>query len=229
MPILCHCFETSYFYLKFRHSLSFFPSPFYILLLYSSSVLTVSSQWVTIKLSSLSLASLLLIILSSAYCQLHMDIPKKPLITALYTFMFLILVSGITVLLGHLAEKPRSIFVLLFVILYSNFLLPHCFLFVSTVMLVWTPHLVNADYYSWMSYLMPIQLLSGSELNSLNTPHYVIPFLKNLHGFTDTRNNLFDLPYIGILTLYPCKIICFLKILFFPLLHNIVYLLSFTW
>lgn len=44
------------------------PSSLYILLFGSLSVLTVSSEWITIKYSSLSLAFLLLIILSFAHC-----------------------------------------------------------------------------------------------------------------------------------------------------------------
>lgn len=194
MPILCHYFETRYFYLKFRHSLSLLPSPLYILPLCSLSVLTVSSEWVTIKLPSLSLASLLLIIFSSTYCQLHMDIPKKPLITVLYTFMFLILVNGITVLSGHLAENPRIIFVPLFVhsifeiSLTSSF--PFCF-------------------HSYLASLAPTPgycrlLFLDVLLNANSTTHWArVKFLKYISCYsfpqkplwlTDTHNNLFALP-----------------------------------
>ena len=98
--------------------------------------------------------------------------------------MFLILVNGITVLSGHLAENPRIKFVCLFLsILYSKFFLHHLFLFISTVItLNWTPHVDTANYYSCMPYPMPIQPYTVSELTSLNTSHCVILFLKNPHG-----------------------------------------------
>ena len=147
--------------------------------------------------------------------------------------MFLILVSGIIVLSGHLAENPRTILVPLFV--HSMFK-TSTFGFITSK-LPFGFHCYHAVLNPTPGYctLLFLDVLSNANSTTCCARVKFLKYTSSCHSFpqkpllTNTHSNLFELPYVDIWILYQHKIICFLKILVMRLLPNFVYLLSFTW